>query len=406
MLTRELAIADYDNGRLIPDRLGRQRHAHYGVLADRVLEVYRTGIGQTRRELHQAVHAAFAAEEDCPSRRIDAFCKLLDDVSTFAQGRPGEAAALRREVFHRAAALHPLVRSADRSFPHEESAVKTSIAAELGRAWEAIDAELFADVPECHRLESFAGYPSGDALLARYNVAQVQVALYRATELVVWASEDFKTILRYAKLAGLMHTIRRHGEASYEIRLDGPASVLHATRRYGIAFARFLPALIACRGWRLHAVLQTRRPGWLLSLDLTGDDGLSSHLPAPAEFDSRVEARFTRRWGVKREGWSLDREGAILHHEQKVFVPDFVLRHDDGRTALLEIIGFWTPEYLAAKFRTLRLFADQPILVAVARPAQRHLADLPPLAIAYKTVLRPEQVLERLRNHTPPRDAR
>ncbi len=251
-------------------------------------------------------------------------------------------------------------------FPYEEMSTKNAVAAQLGRTWDDIDGDLFADVMECHRLEAFAGYPTGDALLARYNVGQVQVALFRAVEMIVWATDDLKTILRYAKLARLMHTIRRLGDGRYEIRFDGPASVLRITRRYGVAFARFLPALIACRGWRMHAVLQTRRAGWLAALDLTADDGLHSHLPSPDEFDSQLEAAFAHDWGEQRDGWTLQRESEILHQGQKTFVPDFVLRHDDGRTVLLEIVGFWTPEYLHAKMQTLRAFADRRILVAIA----------------------------------------
>jgi uncharacterized protein len=184
---------------------------------------------------------------------------------------------------------------------------------------------------------------------------------------------------------------------AYELRFDGPASVLRATRRYGVAMAKFLPALLACRGWRMHAVIQSPRAGWLASLDLSPDDRLTSHLPPPEEFDSDVEAAFARRWGEKREGWTLEREGEILHHGQKVFVPDFVFRHDDGRRVLLEIVGFWTPEYLQAKWQTLRLFADRPILLAVAAPAARRWPELPPGSIRFKSALKPQAVLERLR---------
>jgi predicted nuclease of restriction endonuclease-like RecB superfamily len=63
---------------------------------------------------------------------------------------------------------------------------------------------------------------------------------------------------------------------------------------------------------------------------------------------------------------------------------------------LLEIVGYWTPEYLQAKFQTLRAFADQPILVAVAKAAARRRADVPADAITFKTALRPQQVLDRL----------
>lgn len=398
MLTKELAIAGYENGRLVPDRLTRQGHRHYTAYAERVLDVYRTGLGRTRRELHTAVHAVFAHESDCPLRRVEAFCKLLDDASTFAQGGRGGAAALRRRVFRQAAAMHPLVRCADRLFPHEETAAKAAIASQLGLSWDEIDRQLFADVMECHHLVAFAGYPSPEALLARYNVAQVQVALFRAVEMIVWATDDFKTILRYAKLARLMHTIRRLGESRYEFRFDGPASVLRATRRYGVALAKFLPALVACRGWRLHAVLRTRRPGWLAGLDLSAEDGLHSHLPPPEEFDSRLEEDFARRWGKERDGWTLEREGVILHQGQKTFVPDFVFRHAAGRMALLEVVGYWTPEYLQAKFQTLRAFSDQRILVAVPERTGRQQADVPAGAIRFKTALRPKDVLERLTN--------
>ena len=61
-------------------------------------------------------------------------------------------------------------------------------------------------------------------------------------------------------------------------------------------------------------------------------------------------------------------------------------------------LRLWTPEYLEAKFQTLRMFQDQRILLAVAAPAGRHITDLPPGTIHFKTVLRPEQVLERLAN--------
>ena len=397
MLTRELASAHYDTGRIIPDRLTRKHHGHYLGYAEQMLDVYRKGIGRTRRELHRAVWSVFADEEDCPTRRIDAFCTLLDDAATYERDRRGRAAALRREVFHIAAEKHPLVRRADRLFEDEEARVKAEIAARLGRSWQEIDGELFADVIEFHRLAGFEGYPDAPALLARYNVAQIQAALFGALSMTVWAAEDFKTILRYAKLARLMHTVVRSGEGRYLLRFDGPASVLRRTRRYGVAMARFLPALIACRGWRMHAVIRTRRRGWNVSLDLNSEDGLNSHLPAPEAFDSSVEEAFARKWGPeKRNGWLLVREGEILHRHQKVFVPDFLFRHDDGRSVLMEIVGFWTPEYIQAKIQTLRTFEDHRILLAVAGPVSEAICGLAVDAVIYKSVPLIKDVLGRL----------
>lgn len=400
MLRREHAITEYQGGKVFPDRLGQKQHSHYLGYAERMLDIYTGGVGQSRRQLHRAVRAVFENEPDCPARRIEAFCKLLDDGSEFEEDRGGKAAQLRHKVFRMAAGMHPLLRRADRLFGSEEAAVKAEIAQKLGRPWEEIDADLFSDVFEFRRLKSFERYENAQALLARYNVAQVQVALFDAESMMVWATDDFKTILRYAKLARLMHTIQQHGKHGYAIRFDGPASVLRTTRRYGVAMARFLPALVACRQWRMHAVLRTRRRGWTVALDVSADEGLTSHVPAPDDFDSSVEETFAAKWGEEpREGWRLVREGGILCHRQKVFVPDFLFRHDDGRTVLMEIIGYWTPEYLEAKQATLRLFEDQRILLAVARQAQQVLPGLPN-TIPYKTAVPVKAVLERLTEHS------
>ncbi len=396
MLTRELAIADYANGRVVPDRLNQKEHGHYVRYADRMLLVYRNGVGRTRQELHWDIHHIFADEEDCPMRRIDAFCKLLDDVSQWESDRRGRAAALRRTVFRAAASHHPLVSVANSLYEHEVASVKSQIAARLGRSWDEIDRELFADVIEFHRLKKFDGYPDGRSLLARYNVAQVQAALFDAVSMTVWASDDFKTILRYAKLARLMHTIRRTGPDRFVFHFDGPASILRETRRYGAAMAKFLPALVACQGWRMHAVIRTRY-GRSAALELSPADRLNSHLPPPEEFDSDIEAALAAKWGAeKRDGWSLHREAEILHAGQKVFIPDFVLRHDDGRHVVMEIIGYWTPEYLEAKLQTLHTFRSSRVLLAVAEQVGQQLPILPADCIRYKSALKIKDLLDRL----------
>lgn len=397
MLTREHAIAVYKDGKVLPDRLTRRAHGHYAAYAEGTLAVYRGGLGKTRRELHRAVQSIFENEPGCPSRRIVAFCKLLDDESVYDRDSRGKAAALRREVFHLAAPRHPLVREADKLFDSEEVRVKEAIAQALGRPWGSIEEDLFADVPDFHRLVQFKGYADGPALLSRYNVAQVQAALFRATAMTIWAEADFKTILRQAKLAKLMHAIRNAGPGRYELRLDGPASVLRETRRYGAAMAAFLPSLLACSGWRMRALIAPPWAGAPFHLDLSPEDNLHGHLQPPEAFDSSVEESFARKWGDgPRQGWRLLREAAILHEGQHVFVPDFALRHEDGREVLLEVIGFWTPEYLAAKSRTLSLFAAHPTLLAVQKSLIHKLPALPSGAIPYGAGLKVQDVLDAL----------
>jgi predicted nuclease of restriction endonuclease-like RecB superfamily len=401
MLTSEQSIVEYKAGRAVPDRLTQKTHRHYRAYAGRMLSVYRDGAGRERRALHRQVEAIFADEPDCPVRRIQAFCKLLDDASTFEDDPGGRAARLRLDIFSRAAALHPLVRDPDRLFEHEEEKVKATLADELDTPWEHIDQALYADVIAFQRLQAFQGFfhrtPRTDpmparaaardeaaAFLSRYNVAQLQACLYRAQSVTVTATGDLKTIVRYAKLARLLHEIVRLGPSRYEITFSGPASVLRETRRYGVNFARFLPALLACRGWEMTAVLQTP---WKsrATLCVSDRDGFTSHLPAPQEFDSRLEESLARRFGPAQAGWQLLREGEILHEHQTTFLPDFTFRHEDGTEVLLEIVGFWTPEYLARKRELLRRFRRHRILLALPESSLRPGATITDNVLTYKT---------------------
>ncbi len=391
MLTKEHAIVacDFRRGRIFPDRLTRKANGHYAVIARHMLDVYRRGQGKTRKELHRRIHALLQTEPDCPLRRIDAFCKLLDDVSRYRRVTATQAARLRREVFQRAAPLHPLVESPDGLFDHQLRETRCQIAASLGKSWEEIESDLFADVIDFHRLESFAnGYADETSLLSRYNVAQVQATLLRATGMNVWARADFKRILRQAKLARLMHTIRRETDGQYLIRLDGPASLLRQTHRYGSSLAKFLPALIACSQWRLSARIRVGRAGQLLRLELSDRDGLRSHLPPTAEFDSQLEEKLASKWGTEqRDGWRMIREGEILHDGQHVFVPDFSFYHSSGKIVLMEIVGYWTPEYLDAKRKTLARFRDRQVLLAVAESLQQATSAADPDVLYFKNSL-------------------
>ena len=145
------------------------------------------------------------------------------------------------------------------------------------------------------------------------------------------------------------------------------APILRRTRAYGVDFARFLAALVRLGDWRLLAEIELRR-GWRpLSFALESGDGLGQGLAAPPEFDSDLEAAIARKFGHTRAGWTLVREGAVLEAGGSLVVPDFVFHHEDGTSVALEIVGYWTPEYLTDKLRTLAAVRTTNLIVAVPR---------------------------------------
>jgi len=394
MLTRELAIAHRENGRVIPDRLTTATHAIYPELARRMITVYESGIGKTRQELHRSIVQVLEEDRDCPIRRMNAFCKLLDEYGRFDRGKPKQAAELRRRVFAIAAQYHPMIAKPESILDHSESGAKQTIARQLGMDWPELRQRLYEDLIENHRLSAFETPQDPIELLSRYNVAQTQAALLDATSIRIEATTDWKPILRYAKLAGLMHTISET-KRGYRIELDGPASALRHTHRYGASMAKFLPGLLSCQGWEMIATMRCPMKGSSDRgypagpiMELNDRSGLRSPVARHACVDSEIERAWMEAWETEpHAGWSLAREGEILVRGQRVFLPDFVLTREpsasvdpgaDDRTVhrqvgrvLLEIAGYWTPEYIHHRSDSLKLFADIPILVAIPRQTAR-----------------------------------
>ena len=174
-----------------------------------------------------------------------------------------------------------------------------------------------------------------------------------------------------------MHVVRQNSNGEYQFTLTGPASSLRLTRRYGVSMAKMIPMLLSCKDWRLIADILVNR-SQRLQLSLSSSDGLSSPIERADEFDSSVEQNLMQTW--QRDpipGWQIFRETAILTLRQKIYLPDFVLEHQSGARYYVEVLGFWTPEYLKAKLQTLEIFRDQPMLIFASTQHTDRLADLP-----------------------------
>jgi hypothetical protein len=352
------------------------------------LAVYRARIGQTRGQVRNAARRAL---EGLRPDRVEPVVKLLDDAATYEWPAARRCAERRVEVFEAAAARHPVLDAGAAS--EALAGAFTPAPTDHGAAVAA----LYADYPEFHRLAAFPPDYSVEALRADYDLAQAQALLYSATRVTVDAGRDFKHILRYVRLARLLHRVERLGGDRYRFVVDGASSVLRRTRAYGVDFARFLAALVRLPDWRLQAEILLR-PGWRpFAFTLTSADGLGAGREAPPEFDSTLEAAIARKFGPERRGWRLLREGAVLElGGGSVLVPDFVFRHADGTEVVLEIVGYWTPEYLADKLARLHAARGVNLLVAVPRHLAVRAAALPTGVLPFKRRLLLRDLLPRL----------
>jgi hypothetical protein len=163
-----------------------------------------------------------------------------------------------------------------------------------------------------------------------------------------------------------------------------------------VDFARFLAALVQARDWRMTAEIVLKK-GWRpVIFALSPADGLRSRVPAPALFDSRLEERFAMRFGPEREGWRLSREGTVLEAGGSALVPDFVFIHGDGTEVALEILGYWTPEYLRDKLARLARVRGPNLIVAVPASRAPGAAHLPASVLPFRTAIALRDLLPRL----------
>jgi predicted nuclease of restriction endonuclease-like RecB superfamily len=406
VLTADLARSRTRDGTITPLFIDPDDQ-QYRETARELIRIFEDHLGEPKGELEETIDQLTIADTDY--KIIQGLAKLLHDESEFDTVAAADPREIRRRLFENANESYPIVRQPTLGEDTQRLEVYSAVADQLGISLEACYEGMYADLDDNKRLVRFGDRVTdtydpldntstttrltGDSeesyaddtvsvewLLTRYNLALAQAVLYDATRMRIRVWDHFSTVFSYVKLFGLMHRIYPIDETGsrvpttdvadgYEAILDGPASLFSQTQKYGIRMANFLPALPLCDQWEMHADILTDDAGpqgTTLSFDLDHTDGLASHYTAQDDFDSDVERTLARKWDRATTEWDLIREDDVLDLGAEVMLPDFALEHPDGRRALLEIVGFWTPEYLNEKLAKIRSADRNNLLVAVS----------------------------------------
>ena len=387
----------------MPKRLKHDK-ATLGTARD-IIALFEAHRGGRRGELDEQLGVLEGEATDYRVKRGLAHL-LRSGFSTFETVSPLEPPLLRERTFALAAQGLPSPQAARKAVQR----LAAALSAELGREVhpEEITRGLYADLAENQLLTAFEP-PEPKALIDRYNLSQVQGIFYRAKSVVINAHRndpgEYKLLFRYLKLFGLMSYIEGDADVGFTITVDGPASLFGGSPRYGLALAKLLPALLHVTRWNLVADLAPRTlyDGTTTPARFTLDSecGLVSHYPPGKTYDSMVEASFASRWNAAKTEWQLEREVDLVSIPGSVMVPDFRLVHPDGRSFLLEIVGYWRPEYLKKKFAQVKKALRDDIILAVSEKlnlgqAGIKLDDVPAKIVWFKDKLIPKSVLSLL----------
>jgi predicted nuclease of restriction endonuclease-like RecB superfamily len=345
-------------------------HRYLAVAGDLIALVQRH-TGRSRGELAEALREYEGDSLDYPV--IRGLAAVLEARCTFGGELSAAPAELRAALSRRG----PVTRRQDLFSRATREQTLIEVAAGFGLTVEQVEAALFADLAEEQTLLDPGEPPAPGDLVARYNLELARGLLYWAREVRLRVHDNYKDLFKYVKLFKLMYTIRPLAGGGYQVTLHGPLSpFVKSTMRYGVQFAKFLPALLLCRKWQMEADVlppgaKSREP---LRYTLDDSTELRTHFKSSGPFDSQLEAdfaaEFEAKYGGARRKWEMAREDELIVVGDTVMIPDFSFTHrEDGRRALLEIVGFWHPNYLRRKLEKVRQAKRRDLILLVYKSA-------------------------------------
>ena len=300
---------------------------------------------------------------------------------------PLDAGRLREAV----AVEAQLARDAGR---FDRSAAIAAAALQFGLSPAAAEERLFADLPGERCLRCPDPLPDPRSLAARTNLVLAQGLLRLASEVTVELDGGTRAVVRQVHLQRLLCTVRRARGEGVRLDISGAFSLFRHTTMYGRALASLLPLLPWCGRFELIARCMLR--GRAICVRLRPGDPVGGGTP-PRVYDSRLEERFARDFARANLDWDLVREPEPVEAGGTLIFPDFAVVHrrDPLKRFLLEIVGFWTPEYLREKLDRLREMPRAPLVLCIDRGLNCSTGELPRHAriVWYEKRIDPRDVL-------------
>ncbi|GER91154.1 hypothetical protein KDW_53160 [Dictyobacter vulcani] len=368
MLTSELIRPQLRfHGKSVSIAMVDQQDPKRRQIAAELIELFQSQRDRTQEAWEQALTAYVGSRIDYIFVR--GLAKVLVDNATFTPLPAPQTPTVVRETMF---SYGPVFPNSDMLHPVSRDGALASVAQNLQLSPEEVEALLFADRHASYRLTDTGPDWTPAMLLARYNLELARGVLYWASHLTIEIADNYKDIWKFIKLFKLMFIAHSLSTGGYRIELDGPISpFVGATLRYGRQMAAFLPALFLCEQWKMHATVYPPQGRGAMNYKMDHTSNLQSHFKRSGEFDSRLEADFAAEFaakiGERRGKWRLLRESELLILGDTVMIPDFVMvdSRDEHRRILIELVGFWHPDYLRRKLEKVHAANCSHLLLLV-----------------------------------------
>ena len=376
MLPNELLIVCKRKSKILPRYATLSKD--YLEVTSKLIDVYSDHLGKRKKTLKTLSKKFENSGYDY--RFVRGLMLLLDRKSTYMCKSKIDPISIRRRIFEES------VRLGFATTPEKRGRIMSIVANETSLTCQEIEESLYDDLDEELILEKLAVpiYPA--ELLKKYNLSLTQTLLFNSTELTFTVGDNWQRIFYLIKKLGLIYEVQQNGDLW--VKIDGPISLFKLTKRYGINIAKLLPAITENNKWKITAKILWKYTNEICTLTIeskTHGHLLKNREPKPIAYDSNVEEKFASQFQSLKSEWRLRREPEFLKTGKQVIIPDFSLERA-GQKIYLEIVGFWTEEYLRRKLQKLKQVKERIILLVDEKLACEKLADLqkrPHLHILY-----------------------
>ena len=371
---------------------------HELYIAYELIEIFENGIGLDRKSIELSIKKLedFSTEIGCNYRFIRGLAHILFRRAVFH--RPNatvDPEKIKMEIFLTTSRIfNGFVLNRD-----EREEVLRRVADRLNITVKEVLEAFKTSGKEV--LSSFEKI-SPKKLLKAYNLSLTQTLLFKAANVMAYletSGTKAKIILFNVKRLGLMYTAEKFLNG-IKLHIDGPLSVIRQTERYGTRLAKVLPYLISSKRWKISANIKRYDKNLLFYLS----DSYSKLFPRIEvkyeEYDSSVEELFYKRFQTLGSGWKVEREPEPLIAGRSIFIPDFSFTKG-GTKIYMEIVGFWTKEYIERKIKKLRKLSNLKMILAInKRLACSGILELPfKDIILYKDKLSAPEVYLKLKKY-------
>jgi uncharacterized protein len=345
------------------------------LLAEQLITQFKESEGKKEKKRFLDKRIATVESQWDDYKLVRGLSTLLERRCQFSVSQSGtnysnniNAMTIRKALFEESSRIQLALTESDRN------RVLSKIASSMNVSTFFVNQVMWSDQDE-NMIHAGFDSISQEELLGIYNLSIMQTLLFNCTKLEFSVSGgiNWKRVLRDVKRLGLMYNLQEvesnesdnSNAKVYPLlcSLDGPVSLFKLTDRYGTSIAKLLPSIITSEKWYMNAsiVRKTMSGKKIYEFKMSFSEAPSPLFrPSTGKdrssplFDSSVEEKFANKFEQSANGWKLTREpDPLIVSNGTAFIPDFMFEKHDKKV-YLEIVGFWTRDYLQRKIQKLK----------------------------------------------------